>query len=68
VTQEEIDKVKQEVRKQGIDLTQITIFYGGNDSAPSERGSFSPDGMPLASNGQPLSLDKITGFYYLGAE
>jgi len=68
VTQEEIDKVKQEAVKQGIDLTQIAIFYGGNDSAPSGKGSFSPDGRPLTSDGLPLSPEKITGFYYLGTD
>jgi hypothetical protein len=68
VTQAEIDTVIQNARKQGIDLTQITIFYGGTDSAPSQRGFFSPDGMPLASNGEPLSPSEITNFYYLAAD
>lgn len=68
MTQEEIDKVKQEAQKQGIDLTQIAILYGGTQGAPSQMGSFSPDGTPLGSTGLPLSADEITGFLYLGAD
>ena len=68
MTQTEIESVLEEAKKQGIDLTQIAIFYGRPDSAASQLGSFSPDGIPLASNGDPLSLDQITGFYYLAAD
>jgi hypothetical protein len=68
VTQDEIDLVKKNAAEQGIDLTQITIFYGGTDAGPSQLGHFSSDGIPLASDGRPLSPDEITGFYHLGAD
>lgn len=68
MTQAEIDTVIQNAKKQGIDLTQITIFYGGTNSGLSEKGSFSANGIPLATDGTPLSINKITGFYYLGAD
>jgi hypothetical protein len=68
VTQADIDKVIQEAKRQGVPLTQVTIFYGGTGLGTSEMGSFSPDGIPLASDGSPLSLDKITGFYSLAAD
>ncbi len=68
MTQAEIDTVIQNARKQGIELTQITIFYGGTDSAPAQKGAFSLDGTPLASDGTLLSPFQITNCYYLAAD
>jgi hypothetical protein len=62
VTLEEIEKVKQEAAKQGIDLSQITIIYEGYDEKGAAlMGSFAEDGT--APN-----PEKIKGFYYLGAD
>jgi hypothetical protein len=68
VTQAEVDNVLLEARKQGIDFTQIAIFYGNAAPLPPGPGSFSSDGIPLASNGERLPVDKITGFHFLGAD
>jgi hypothetical protein len=68
VKQVEIDTVIQNARKQGIDLTQITIFYGDTSSGHKGLGQFTPDGTPLADDGRPLSPNEITGFYHLASD
>jgi hypothetical protein len=68
VTPEEIETVKSNALKQGIDLTQIAIFYAGSVGLASAMGSFTPDGRTVDCDGAPLAPEKILRFHYLGSD
>ena len=68
VTQGDYNLAKREAVNQGLDLNRVAIVYTGGGFAASQMGGFTSEGNPVDSEGNPLSIDLIQSFRYLGAD